>query len=151
MSDGHLNKCINCTKNDTKNKYNEKIKDINFIENERKRGRNKYRRLYVGLSKANIGQIVKYHKKYPEKLICKNLSSNLKKPFAGAERHHWSYEEKNAKDVIWLSKKDHMKAHRFIKYNQESKIYIDKINGTLLDTKEKHEIFIRKCIDNEPD
>lgn len=151
MSDGHLNKCKECTKKDVQKKYIENSALPNFKEKERKRGRQKYHRLYLGTGKANRIRVVKYNTKYPEKEKCKNLTSNLKKPFEGAEKHHWSYNIEHAKDVIWLTKKHHMKAHRFIIYDPERFMYRRYDNNILLDTKEAHELFINDCIVNLED
>jgi hypothetical protein len=74
----------------------------------------------------------------------------MKSPFEGAEKHHWSYNKEHYKDVIWLSKKDHMKAHRFIKYDQERMMYRD-LNGYLLETKARHEQYIRLKVKFEKD
>lgn len=79
------------------------------------------------------------------------MSRSLKKPFEGAEKHHWSYNEEHYKDVIWLSKKQHMKGHRFIIYDQERMMYRRYDNNVLLDTKEAHESFIKNCIETEED
>ena len=73
------------------------------------------------------------------------------KPFEGAEKHHWSYNIEHAKDVIWLSKKDHMKSHRFIIYDQERFMYRRFDTNILLDTKESHLEFINYCILNYED
>ncbi len=75
----------------------------------------------------------------------------MKKPFEDAEKHHWSYNLEHVKDVIWLTKKDHNKAHRFIIYDQERFMYRRYDNNILLDTIESHETFIRACIVNEED
>lgn len=45
MLGGHLNKCKSCTKNDTKEAFQQKMKDPLFVEKEKKRGRDKYHRL----------------------------------------------------------------------------------------------------------
>lgn len=151
MGDGHLNKCIECTKKDVSNRLQEKLKDPEFIEAERKRGRNKYHRLYIGASKAKPSNNKRYFEKYPEKEKSKNKSRNLKKPFECAEKHHWSYNEEHAKDVIWLTKKHHMKAHRFIVYDQERMMYRRYDTNELLHTKEVHEAFIKMCIETKED
>jgi hypothetical protein len=75
----------------------------------------------------------------------------MKKPFGDAEKHHWSYNEEHASDIIWLTKKHHNKAHRFIVYDQERKMYRRYDNNILLDTKETHEKFILDCIINQED
>jgi len=73
------------------------------------------------------------------------------KPFEGAEKHHWSYNSEHYKDVIWLSTKDHKKAHRFIIYDQERMMYRRIDNLQLLDTKEYHEGYIKSIILTEED
>lgn len=152
MGDGHLNKCKNCTKKDTK-EHSSFLKetDPNYVEKERKRGREKYRRLYIGSGRAKPECNKRYALKFPEKVKAKNMSVRLKKPFDGAEKHHWSYNEEHYKDVIWLTKKEHGKAHRFIIYDQERKMYRRIDNMELLETKERHEVYIRFCIKNKED
>jgi hypothetical protein len=151
MPDGHVNKCKECNKADVRGNYYNNILKDGFIEKERKRGRIKYHKLYKGLSKANKVRNEKHHAKYPEKKIALTKSNNMIKPFEGAEKHHWSYNIEHAKDVIWLTKKDHMKAHRFIVYDQERFMYRRFDNNILLDTKESHSEFINYCIKNYED
>lgn len=152
MGDGHLNMCKDCTRNDTKNR-SELLKetDPDYVHKERKRGRDKYRRLYVGTGYAKPENNKRYNLKFPEKGKAKSMSANLKKPFQGAEKHHWSYNEEHYKDVIWLTKKEHGKAHRFIVYDQERKMYRRVDNMELLETKERHDAYIRDCIKNKED
>jgi hypothetical protein len=151
MLDGYLNKCIECTKKDVKNRYEVLAQDLNFKDKERKRGRQKYHRLYIGTGKANKKANIRWEYKYPEKVKCKNLCTHLKKPFEGAERHHWSYNIEDAKNVIWVIKKEHIKAHRFIVYDNERFMYRRYDTNELLDTKERHEEFIRYCIETKED
>jgi hypothetical protein len=154
MPDGHVNKCKVCNKLDVKNRYDVLRQNENFVEKERKRGRDKYYRLYKDIEKESITHkesIKKYNNKYPEKLKCKCFSGHLKKPFDGAERHHWSYNIEHAKNVIWLTKKEHMKAHRFIIYDTECFMYRRYDNNILLDSLEEHEKFIKCCIENKED
>ena len=153
MYDGHLNKCVVCTKKDVKKReLLLKEQDLNgWIKKERKRGREKYHRLYVGTGKANRESVLRHNKKYPEKKKANSMSGHLKPPSIGLEKHHWSYNEEHYKDVLWLTKKQHNKAHRFIVYDQERFMYRRYDNNVLLDTKEKHEEFILKCINEEED
>lgn len=54
LKDGHLNKCKECTKKDTKKRSDEKSKDAKWVESEKIRGREKYHRLgYRGKYKPN--------------------------------------------------------------------------------------------------
>lgn len=151
MPDGYVNKCKECNIKDVKGNYIDNKSKEEFIEKERKRGRQKYHRLYVGTGKSKPKNNEKYLEKYPEKKKCNSLSGSLKKPFECAEKHHWSYNIQHAKDVIWLSKKHHMKAHRFIVYDQERFMYRRFDTNVLLDTKELHETFILDCINNQED
>lgn len=48
MADGHLNKCKSCTKKDVHENYEKKINDDDFIEKQRARCREKYKRLEYG-------------------------------------------------------------------------------------------------------
>ena len=142
MSDGHLNKCIDCTKKDTK-----RISDIltstpEGLESERKRHRDKYKRLnYKDKQKPNYESkkkaMDKYKAKYPDKIKAKNLSSGLKANTKGNNLHHWSYNPVHAKDVIELTLENHSTLHRFLSYDKDLYIYRE-LNGNLLDTKDKH-------------
>lgn len=151
MADGYLGKCKLCSKKDAIKNYSKKSIDPIWKEAERKRGRDKYRRLYAGLSVADMKRNERHFKKYPEKEKAKNYSASLIKPFVSAEKHHWSYNGEHFKDVIWLSKKDHMKAHRFLIYDQEQKKYRRYDNNELLETKKRHKSFILDCIKNKED
>jgi hypothetical protein len=151
MGDGHLNKCKDCTKVDTKKRTDVLSESAEWKESERKRGREKYRRLYVGTGKSKPECNKRWEEKFSEKKLATDASSNMKKPFESAEKHHWSYNEEHFKDVIWLTKKEHMKGHRFIIYDQERKMYRRIDTNELLDTKEKHEQWIRYCIENKED
>jgi len=153
MGDGYLNKCKECTKKDVKIDYIKNIQNPEWHEKERARGREKYHRL--GQKKPlyeNKCKSIKKHKVlYPEKQLAKNSSQRVVLDFIGAERHHWSYNKEHYKDVISLTKKDHMKAHRFIIYDQERMMYRRYDTNELLDTKESHNLFIRYCIEFKPD
>lgn len=139
MADGHLNKCKDCTKSDTKNRLNEKIKDPGFLELEQQRHRDKYYRLGYKEKHNKTPEYKKqvnnnYQKKYPEKIMSK---SKLGKSPAGFHFHHWSYKKEHQKDVITIKLADHYTLHRFLVYDQQSMCYKTK-SGVLLDTKEKH-------------
>lgn len=150
MGDGHLNKCKECTKNDTKRRQNLLSIDKNWMESERTRGRRKYHRLYTGTGKYNTKGNNNWKTKFPEKEVArKNNTHRL--VATGFEGHHWSYNTIHIKSVIALTKKHHMKAHRFLVYDQERMMYRRFDTNELLDTKEAHTIFITHCIEHLED
>lgn len=157
MSDGHLNKCKTCTKRDVKERKKYLKNDTSWVLRERERCRKKnkpyhtFKKLYPHLiaKKAIYGKRrdIKYPEKYKASII--NQRNPLKE--SGYELHHWSYNEPHYLDVIKLTVKEHNKAHRFLVYDQERFMYSRYDTNEILDTKEKHERFIRWCIENKED
>jgi len=144
MSDGHLNKCKDCTKLDSRIHFHEKSKDKEWIEKERARGREKYKRLgYVKYSRAS-------HKLFPEKNKASSRASRIKCE-DGNERHHWSYNEEHWEDIIELSIGDHRRAHVWMIYDQERMMYRIAETMELLDTREKHINFIKLILNEKYD
>lgn len=155
MSDGHLNKCKSCTKNDTKQREDILRNDLDWVEKEKARGREKYHRLnYKDIHKPSSESkkiiIKKYKESYPEKKKAKSILGK-KLVIEGFERHHWSYNEEHYCDIIYLTTREHAKVHRFLIYDQDYFMYRRLDTNDLLDTKEKHESYIRYCIDNYED
>ncbi len=148
MADGHLNVCKECVKARVKKREKTLRDSPEFVEKERRRGREKYHRLYgyQPIPTARKKRIMnKYRGSYPEKEEAKRASDKIRIE-KGKHKHHWSYLKEHWKDVIVLPMRLHFKAHRFMRYSQEHKMYFT-LSGTLLDTREKHEQYIESIKD----
>lgn len=149
---GQQGECKLCTRIRVKKREEKLRSNPEWHEKEKERHRDKYYRLnYKEKHKPSPEKkkeiIARNKAKYPEKYKAKCLSGHLNPVTKGNELHHWNYNIEFAKDVIELSKSDHAKIHRFIKYDQKTFMYKD-LNGILLDTKEKHLELINKVILN---
>jgi len=149
MADGHTNKCKECTKSQSKDRENKLRLNPDWVEKEKERAREKYYRLnyrekHKPSPESKKKAIDRYVKKYPEKHKAAIATRRIKKT-EGNHLHHWSYNEEHYKDVIELNPKDHSKIHRYLKYNQRTKMYKD-LNGNLLLNKDKHLEYINKVI-----
>lgn len=133
MADGHLNKCKECAKKDVHEKYIENRKIEEYVEKERARGRDKYRRLGYS-SRRSAHSENRYTRAF---LLRRGIEIGL-----GDEVHHWDYGRPN--DVFILSRSDHKYIHRFLVFDRESNLFRN--NGVLLDTKEKHRVVLRKIL-----
>jgi len=147
MGDGHLNKCKECTKVDVNLRENHLRKtDKSFVSQERIRGREKYARLNYreayGKTKEVKEKIIgDYFSKFPEKEAAHKAASKIKCP-SQHHKHHWSYNTEHLKDVVMLPYQLHYKTHRYMTYSQKEKMYRT-LEGTLLDTRERHEAYIK--------
>jgi hypothetical protein len=131
MGDGHLNKCIECTKNDEHERYLMKSQDEAWMEKERARGREKYKRLNYNDKPWNLKT-----RKNANPIEGSTAASLRRKGYdtKDKEAHHWNYNE--PKQVFLLSRKAHRRIHQFIVVNYDDK-FCYTIDGDKLDTVEK--------------
>jgi len=138
MADGHLNKCKECNKTDVKKNYIVKIEDPAWLEKERARGRDKYKRL------GYVNQAPHYEEKFKfrKSAAFKNAHRDLKLT-KEEEAHHWNYNKGFERDIIILNKSQHKRAHQQMVLDTEFLLYRT-AELELLDTKEKHLNYINK-------
>lgn len=130
MGDGHLNKCKDCTKRDVKMNYIKNAESPEYIEKERERGREKYRRLEYS-QKKSVACLAK-RRKYPS---LKNARRDINGNYPpGTELHHWNYNDN--KHLIVLDRRLHHRLHTAVSFNLTEGIYY--FENRALDTIDKH-------------
>lgn len=132
MADGHFNKCKNCTKKDSSIHFQKITSTIEGLEKERKRHREKYKRLGYKNKQKEWDK----NKPWKSSQVYKNLNRKFKVP-KGFELHHWNYNTEFLEDVFLLETKQHRQAHTKLKLDMEKLIFVDD-TGFYLDTREKH-------------
>jgi len=128
MSDGHLNKCKSCTKQDSENRRKQKEKNIDWALSERKRHREKSRKY------RDEGRVLIKNNSYNKKWICENPEKRKAHMIVNhalrsgtinrhpccvcgnkAQAHHEDYSK--PLEIIWLCSRHH--ADRHIEINEE--------------------------------
>lgn len=135
MLDGHLNKCKTCTRKDVHERYEENIKDKDFLEKERARGRDKYKRL---------GYKDREHAEYskPASNSRRNFEAKYGRVSSNIELHHWNYNYLD--ELIPVDKRIHHRLHKLIRINKDEKFFTVISTGEKLDTMGKHCDFIER-------
>ena len=156
MSDNHLNICKSCNILDAKERYNFLRHDIAWIEKERARGRDKYKRLYRYYKKdPELAQKarIKWGLKYPEKIQATKKVANLVRKgllprIKDRYYHHWSYSVVYQSDVISLTIEHHFILHRYLQYDQCLKLFKTK-DSILLNNKMDHIKYLKHILNDK--
>ena len=137
MGDGHLNKCKECTKADSRERYAIKSTDKEWVGKERQRNREKFRRLNYKGRFLQVRSICHENANISKRLRSKGIDTT------GKEAHHWNYNLPYS--VFLLSRKAHRRIHLHLKVNYEDKFcYTD--NGERLDTEDKAKMYFSKIL-----
>ena len=133
--------CKNCRKEGVRKNYLEKMKSSTYVEKERQRGRDKYKRLGYSSRKTERRQKKENNftslRNARRDFVC-NLSSDI-------ELHHWNYNVTN--EVIAMDRRLHHRLHTNITLDLNEGIYY--YNGDKLDTLEKHMNIIKVVCDKD--
>lgn len=141
MPDGHVNKCKECNKKDTKSDYYRKRESESWMESEKIRSREKSNRLNYAEKMREVWNI---DKPWRDSNVYKGLRSTryYKKLPKEYHLHHWNYSDEYLEDVFILNAKDHSQLHTQLTLDLKEKLYYLK-DGTYLDSKEKHKNYIK--------
>lgn len=141
MADGYLNACKECKRKDVHERYWTLSSDDAYMEKERARGREKYKRLNYA-AKSSDSKRAK-QEAYPS-LRSTKARLHIRVP-AGIELHHWNYNHLDS--VILLPRRIHHRLHTRLRLKMPDGIYYE--GDTALDTIEKHLSVIRSvCTDS---
>lgn len=136
MKDGHLNKCKDCCKQDAKERESKLRLNPEWVEKEKARARDKYRRLNYKEKQKDWDK----NKPWKQSSKYKGLSKKFN-AMKGIELHHWSYKDEHLEEVFFLPIKFHRYAHTFLTLDLDERFFIHK-TGIKLDTREKHQRFL---------
>lgn len=137
MSDGHLNKCKDCTKNDVNNYYMRKSEDEEWMQRERARGREKYHRLGYVSHKNTTRNDFNPPSHLSSMLRYRGFDTKNK------EAHHWNYNLPFS--VFLLSRKAHHRIHNAVVMNREDKYCYTK-DGIKIGTVEQAKVIYENIL-----
>lgn len=119
MADGHLNKCKECTKRDASHRERQLKGDATWVEKQRARGREKYRRLYsTGTVRVSPEGTAEEKKRAANavnnalrdgRLTKPNKCEDCGQPYRRIEGRHHDYTR--PLEVTWLCKPCHAARH----------------------------------------
>lgn len=136
MADGHLNKCKDCSKQDSAFHYNAMRVNPEWVAAERERSREKYKRL--GYS----GKYFRTRDLHGEGNINRTLR-RMGIDMDGKEAHHWNYN--HPLSVFILSKSTHKRLHRHLIVNRKDK-YLYTEDNVRIDTSEQASVIFNDIL-----
>ena len=137
MADGHLNKCKECTKSDVRKNYDFKSADSEWLEKERKRGREKFRRLNYKGKFRNTRDLCPESANISRALRVRGYDTNEK------EAHHWNYNEPYS--IFLLSRKAHRRLHQHLIVNVDDKMCYTE-NGEMLKSEDQAKVYFESIL-----
>lgn len=144
MADGLMGKCKVCVSAYGKLRYETKKQNPAWVERKNRKQRERtptpgYKAKYYPERDKIYWE--RYKKKFPERYLALSHSANLKRE--SDHNHHWSYNPEHWKDIIPLTRREHIFLHRQMVYDQQFMMFRDRGDGGLLDTKESHEELLK--------
>ena len=138
MADGHLNKCKECAKKDAKVNYDKNSLDEDWLEKQRIRGREKFKRLgYLNRFRKTVS-ICSEESNISRKLRVRGYNTR------GKEAHHWNYNFPNS--VFLLSRKAHRRIHLHLSVNYDDKFCYTE-EGRRIETESEAIEYFRKILE----
>lgn len=132
MGDGHLNECKECFKKRMRELYTIKSASEEWMEKERARGREKFRRL--GYANEEWNQKTRNDFSFPGISTLSRYLQRRGYDTKGKEVHHWNYNLPHS--VFLLSRKAHHRIHLAVDMSREDKYCYTK-DGVRLETAEQ--------------
>ena len=142
MSDGHFNKCKECIKSNVHANYLNNLNNPEYVEKERKRGREKYYRLGYVERKSRTMKMTNHGSARNISRDLRKIGVNLKKK----ECHHWNYNF--PKSVFVMSRRAHKRIHKHLSLDMDSGVMTFD-DGTKILTPDQAMVIYKKIFEIE--